>query len=178
MKKVLLIVLVLGFYYCTKINPDISDNDITGAMYYFMDSIVAKSRHLENYSIIPNFDGKLSDKDFLILDNDSLFTKENVIFIMDQYDKLKQRNIKDFLSEKYLLKFNSNEPENNGQVSYHLDPPLFTKDKERFIIYFKIFFWDKDEIKWNDFFVICKRNNSNWILESIIKSATSTNADL
>jgi hypothetical protein len=170
MKRIFLIILIFGLVYCRNSNLEITDNEIKEATAFFMDSIVSKSTHRENYTIIPSYDAKLSGEDFLNILHDSLFTKKDVDFMKSQYDKLKQRNIKDFVKREYYLKFNPNQPKNNGQVCYHMDPPLFTVNKEKYVIYFKTFFWAKDELKWNDFYIIFSKNGIGWKLEGVIKS--------
>jgi hypothetical protein len=172
MKKILLVTLVFGLIGCKNSAPIITDDEIKEVISFFMDSIISKSTHGGNFIIIPSFDAKLSEKDFQYLIKDSLFTKDDVNFMTSQYNQLKERNLKDFIENQYMLKFDYNEPKNNGQVSYHIDPPLFNLNKNRIIIYFKTFFWSNDDLKWNDFYIICTKKETKWKLEGVIKSPT------
>ncbi len=168
MKNTLLITLIFTIVNCTNTTQNVTDSDIKHATAFFMDSIISKAVHGDNYIIIPSYSGELSEKDFLNLITDTILTKENIEFMKTQYSILTKRDIKEFFPEKYFSKFNTDEPQ-IGQISYLMDPPLFTKDKQHFLIYSQTFFWVNDEIKWDDLYFLFGKEKRSWNLEGYIK---------
>jgi hypothetical protein len=168
MKKKILLLPIIVFTCCKYSTHEVPENDVKKATAFFMDRMVSKAKYGENYIIYPSYNGELADSDFINLTEDTVFTKENIDYLKNQYNIQNKKNIRDFIDKKYYSKFSSSQPK-VGQVSYSMDPPLFTIDKNHFIIYAMTCFWVKDKIRWDDLYFVFKRKGENWKFERFIK---------
>jgi hypothetical protein len=166
--NIIFIVFCLFFCCCKNIEKEITEAEVIEATAFFMDSIVNNAIHGDNYLVIPRYNADLTEKDFVNLGLDTVFTNEDISFMRKQYNILSKTELTQFISSKYTSKFNENEPI-LGQVSYLMDPPLFTLDKKHFIIYSRTFFWVKDVIKTDDLYFVFERKKDEWKLVGFIR---------
>ena len=135
---------------------------------YFLDSLVSKATHGDNYTIAPYFDNSLTESNFEELISDTILTKQNIDFMFMQYSNMNQVTLKELIDKEYHKKIAATDTIKGGEVQYYMSPVLFTMDMKHSIIYSKTFFLVNEKIRWDELYFIFKREKDKWIIDGII----------
>jgi hypothetical protein len=161
MKKTMYFLLLIFASCKSSTKEAITEEDLKDATSFFIESMVNKATHGNNYTIDTFYDTTLTDSDFFYLAYDTILTRENVEYMKVQYKNFKNRRPIEFVNERYHSKMQSASFK-KGYFHYFMSIPMFTKDKKRFVIYSKTFFWVQDTIRWDDLYFVFKKKENNW----------------
>jgi hypothetical protein len=137
---------------------------------FIIDSVLMWSQHRGIYRVADQFSSCLKNEDFIrLLRFDTIFNSRDIVVMKENYQKLVKISIRQFLNESTLAKLTNVSPP-KGEIMFSIDPPLFTKDKSYCLTYSSVFFWHKEKIRWNEYYILLKINkNGKYKLKCLIE---------
>jgi len=168
-KKISLIRIFISLLLFTlttcNINKIDTIEDYKIANSYFIKKVLFKKG--EELTIASFFYSEITKDDLENICSDSAFQNEDIEYLNQQYENLKNKKTS-FLFFNKDFKYINNEKPKKGAWHYLISPPLFTKNKKNFIIFARGYFWHNDSIKFDQLYYRCRQNNSSWKLVEVI----------
>lgn len=126
-----------------------SKNNLSDILSFFIDSVISEAEHGSLFLISPEFDNTLDSSYFRsVISSNDLFNNNDLITFSEQYERLKDESIKDYLREVHLNKISNEKPSQN-EVYYVISPPLYTANCKHIIIHTKTIFLVEGKPRWD-----------------------------
>lgn len=180
MKEIIiaLFIIMLSNTNCTsKKKKYPTQEEIKTAFNAVLDSAITPTYTKIRYDIRGTFNFEYDDS--LIFGSleyaDSIIEKDDLDFIIEQYNLLKGKEIDNYIIKgKYSIKEGARyKPEDSIDYQFYLSPPLFTRDK-KFFVTFCIGSAIRPKSFKDGFYFIFIKEDGKWNLFSIIKNNFTT----
>jgi len=150
---------------------DISKEDIIIALNFAISDVISENPNYEDYLLLGNFTKIISGSQMTdeLLNVDSVLNQTNVNYMIDQYYSRKGELLSPYISETYHDKIVDKLTYREGLVCFELSPPLFSVDKNCFVLNMIGYFSVKSNEKWDALYFVFFKKDNKWKLEGIIK---------
>jgi len=110
------------------------------------------------YHISPIFDTNFKVINLLNMKEMLSINDNDIDYMIKEYNAHKEKKLDDYLAESYRTRISSNEP-SIGEIYAVIDPPMFTIDYKKCIVYLTIIKQEDKSYKWDENLFVFERNN-------------------
>jgi hypothetical protein len=158
--SILISLLLIISYSCNG-----RDEEQSKSAFKFILNEVIEKKYGTDFGISSQIYEGLSDSILKFDLNDFAFKSNFDINSLYQQNKyLRGKRIENFIPNNFTGNIRS-DTTNEYPTFFKLGPPLFNNDNSSFIMYFKIYFYVDNEVKWTHQYFICEKREGKWALK-------------